>query len=251
MHGFTYDDVHDEIVVNSPLAQAILIFRGGANGEERPVRVIQGPRTQIIGDAYAALDKVTVDGVHGEIYLPLGNGQLRGRRDTSVGILVFDRTANGDVPPKRILMGPSTQITGSKPPVAVDPIRDLLVVNLNNGFLIFDRTATGDTAPKAIIRGPQTQVTTLDNFRITPNGMIIGRCTGDSICAWSITDNGDIPPRFKIPVKEITGYRVSGVALDPAHKEVIFSVAGWGNDDYPSSGIMNALLTFSWPEIYQ
>jgi len=251
MHGFTYDDVHDEIVVNSPLAQAILTFRGGANGEEPPVRVIQGPRTQIIGDAYAALDKVTVDGVNSEIYLPLGNGQLRGRRDTPVGILVFDRLANGDVPPKRVLMGPKTQITGSKPPVAVDPIHNVLIVNLNNAFLVFDRTAGGDTAPKAVIRGPQSQVSSLDNFRITPTGMIIGRCTGESVCAWSINDNGDVPPRWRIPVKDLTGYRVSGVALVAAHKEVIFSVAGWGNNDYPPSGIMNAVLTFSWPEVFQ
>ena len=43
MHGFSYDPIHDELVVNSPLAQAILTFRGGANGEEAPVRVIQGP----------------------------------------------------------------------------------------------------------------------------------------------------------------------------------------------------------------
>jgi hypothetical protein len=40
MHGFYYDGPHDEIVVMSPLAQAILVFRGGASGEEAPIRVI-------------------------------------------------------------------------------------------------------------------------------------------------------------------------------------------------------------------
>jgi len=28
MHGFGYDPIHDEIVVTSPLTQAILVFRG-------------------------------------------------------------------------------------------------------------------------------------------------------------------------------------------------------------------------------
>src|SRR5882672_11575866 len=99
MHGFAYDDVHDEIVVNSPLAQAILTFRGGASGEEPPVRVIQGTQTQILGDAYTALDKVSVDGVNNEIYLPLGLGDARGEIDNLPlpGILVFDRRANGNV----------------------------------------------------------------------------------------------------------------------------------------------------------
>jgi hypothetical protein len=252
MHGFAYDEVHDEIVVNSPLAQAILTFRGGAKGEEPPIRIIQGPRTQILGDAYSALDKVTVDGVNNEIYLPLGGGNLRGEGGAPPGIAVFDRMANGNVAPKRLLKGPNTQINRGKPPVAVDPVRNLLVVNLNNAFLIFDRTATGDVAPKAVIRGPRAQVASMDNFRINPQtGIIIGRCTGEAICAWSVNDNGDVPPRFKLPVKQLTGYRVSGVALDPAHREVIFSVAGWGEGDYPPSGIMNAILTFSWPEIYQ
>jgi hypothetical protein len=253
MHGFAYDRVHDEIVVNSPLAQAILTFRGGASGEEPPLRVIQGTQTQILGDAYSALDKVSVDGVNNEIYLPLGLGDERGRSANALpAILVFDRQANGNVPPKRILKGPRTQITGNKPPVAVDPLRNLLVVNLNNAFLIFDRTASGDVAPRAIIRGPRSQVASTGNFQVYPTtGMIVDRCAGESVCAWSITDNGDVPPRYKIPVKQITGYRISGLALDPAHKEVLFSVAGWGGDDYPSSGIMNAVLTFSWPEIYQ
>jgi len=254
MHGFAYDEVHDEIVVNSPLAQAILTFRGGANGEEAPIRVIQGSRTRILGDAYSALDKVNVDGVNNEIYLPIGRGDRRGvAADLPLpGILVFDRLANGNVAPKRVLQGPHTEIVGEKPPVAVDTIRNLVVVNLNNAFLIFDRTASGDTPPKAVIRGPHSQVASTGNFRIyPPTGMIVDLCTGQSVCAWSIEDTGDVAPRWKIPVKQLTGYRISGLALVPAHKEVLFSVAGWGKGDYPPSGIMNAILTFSWPEIYQ
>ena len=254
MHGFDYDEVHDEIVVNSPLAQAIMTFRGGASGEEPPVRIIQGSRTQILGDAYSANDKVSVDGVNNEIYLPLGRGDIRGQGevDPLTAILVFDREANGNVEPKRILKGSNTGITGGKPPVAVDPVRNLLVVNLNNAFLIFDRTASGNTAPKAVIRGPRSQVASTGNLRVyPPTGMIVSRCTGDSVCAWSINDTGDAPPRWKIPVKQISGYRLSGLELVPAHKEIFFSVAGWGGDDYPPSGIMNAVLTFSWPEIYQ
>ena len=48
MHDIAYDPIHDEIVVGSPFAQAILVFRGGADGQEAPLRIIQGPRTQIV-----------------------------------------------------------------------------------------------------------------------------------------------------------------------------------------------------------
>ncbi|PYS25182.1 MAG: hypothetical protein DMG11_23380 [Acidobacteria bacterium] len=250
MHAFGYDPIHDEIVVNSPLAQAILIFRGGANGEEAPIRVIQGPHTRIIGTATGANSKVNVDPEHNEILLPTGDGSAPGEPGTvASAILTFARDANGDVPPKRILSGPDTQIVGT-PAVAADLIRNLLVVNVNNAFLIFDRTAEGNTKPKAIIRGPKSQVASMDNFVISPTGMIVNLCTGGAICAWSINDNGDVPPRWKIPMKQITGYRVSGVALVPAHKEIIFSAGGWGKGDYPPSGIMNAVITFSWPELF-
>src|SRR5258707_6381422 len=70
MHGFMYDPLHDEIVVMSPLAQAVLTFRGGASGEEPPIRVIQGPRTQIQGTAYGANAIVTLDPANNASYVP-------------------------------------------------------------------------------------------------------------------------------------------------------------------------------------
>src|SRR5881296_3929116 len=73
MHGFSYDPIHDEIVVNSPLTQAILTFRGSVNGEEPPIRVIQGPKTKILGADTGALNTVTADPEHNEIFLPVGN----------------------------------------------------------------------------------------------------------------------------------------------------------------------------------
>jgi hypothetical protein len=41
-----------------------------------------------------------------------------------------------------------------------------------------------------------------------------------------VDDNGDIPPRWRIPVQKLTGYVASGIALDPVHKEIILSAAG-------------------------
>ena len=252
MHGFAFDDLHDEIVVTSPLTQSVLIFRGGANGEEPPIRVIQGRNTQILGNATGGNDKVSVDPVNNEIYVPLGDGTSRqlnaSPKVAPFGLLVFDRAANGDVAPKRVLRGPDTRL-GSKSPVAVDPINNLLIVNSDGAMLIFDRTASGNAKPKAVIEGPKSGVASISSFQVyPPKGWIIGGCSGGSICAWSITDNGDAPPRWKIPVQQLTGHVASGVALDPLHKEIIFSAAG--QRVRPPSGIMNTVITFSWPEIF-
>ena len=242
MHGFAYDAIHDEIVVTSPLAQAILTFRGGANGEEPPIRVIQGPHTQIQGDypGTGANDRVSVDPVNGEYYM----------FSTPNTILVFDRAANGDVAPKRALGGPDTLISG-RSASAVDPVRNLLLVNSRNRMLIFDRTANGNVKPKAIIEGPKSGMSTIESFQVyPPKGLVIAAAQGGYIGAWSIEDKGDAPPKTRIPVKQLTGYDPLGIAIDPVHKEMIFSAAANERTVRPPSGIMNTIITFSWPEIF-
>ena len=241
MHALAYDAVHDEIIVNSPLAQAILTFRGDANGEEAPIRTIQGPRTQIQGTDYDGNDQMAFDEVHGEIYIPVAGNK----------ILTFARDASGDVAPLRVLGGPDTEIRGSArghARVGVDPVHNLLVVTSTGAgspgggaaLLIFDRTANGNVKPRSVIRGPKTQVGGGSAAHVSAEkGWIIAGCGGSSVCAWSIDDSGDVPPRWKIPVQQIAGVAPSGIALDPAHKEVIIT-----------SGNRNRVMTFSWPEVF-
>ena len=242
IHGLSYDPIHDEIVTPSPFAQAILTFRGAADGEEAPIRVIQGPNTRILG----VTNMVGVDPDNNEILVPTLPGD----------ILVFDREANGDVAPKRILSGPDTQIrvtrnlTAESPGQAhVDAKRNLLIINTAGKILIFDRLASGNAKPKAVIPGVNPG-SGYNSFQITPNGWIVAGCTGGSICAWTY-DNGEITERSKIPFLQLTGYQHSGIALDPAHKEIILSAATQRPPNpRPQSGIMNAVITFSWPEVF-
>ena len=240
MHGFSYNSRRDEIVVMSPLAQAVLIFRGGANGEEPPVRVIQGPHTQIQGSANAGNAVVSIDEVNDEVYVPV----------TGNHTLVFDLAANGDVPPKRTL-----NTSGS---IQVDPIHNLLMINGGRGMNIFDRTASGDAKPKAVIGGPKSGMGRMNTFQVySPKGLIIagGNDLPDQqqtsfIGAWSINDNGDVPPKWKIPVQQLTGYGPYSLALDPVHKEIMMASAGGNGRVRPTRNVMSTVITFSWPEIF-
>ena len=124
-------------------------------------------------------------------------------------------------------------------------------------MLIFDRTASGNAKPKAVIRGEKSGVAAISTIQVYPEkGWVIGGCdrapgmagSSPAICAWSVKDNGDAAPRWKIPVQQLTGYSPSGIALDPTNKAVIMSCAG--QRLRPPNGIMNAVITFSWPEIF-
>lgn len=242
-HQFAYDAIHDEIVITSPMAQAILTFRGSANGDEPPLRVIHGPKTGILGgNSDGSADRVSIDPVNNEIMM-----------HTTDGFLVFDRMANGDVAPKRHLRGPDTGLRGLNP-AAVDPIRNLLVVNDGARMLIFDRTADGNVKPKKILQGPKTGMGghAYDPILVYPEkGWVIATCFVGSVCAWSVEENGDVAPRWQIPVKDLTGQLPVGFALNPMHKEIMISSTGRSSDLHrPPSGIMQTVMTFSWPEIF-
>ncbi|MBI3939790.1 MAG: hypothetical protein HY315_03055 [Acidobacteria bacterium] len=205
-HIIAVDTVHDEIVAANPFAQALLFFRGGATGEEAPIRVIQGPRTML-----GYTDNVGVDPQHNEVFVV---------QKWTNAILVYDREARGDVAPKRIIHGPKTGLDSARH-VAVDPINDLLAV-ANRGaknILIFNRTDEGDVAPRAILGGPKTGMTvhTVDldpktKNIIVPSGARTGRSGGDEgggagfVRVWKYGDNGEeTPPRILVKGLETNG----------------------------------------------
>ena len=233
-HDVTYEPVNDELLVASANGQAVITLPGGANGDTPPLRVIQGPHTQIQSPGQGN----TVDAVHNEIFVVEGRD-----RPSEEYILVFPRTANGDVAPIRIIRGPNTMLKNARA-ILVDPVRNLIVVSSNNGALVFNRTDNGNVAPRAVIKGPTGK------FRLIPSkGYIVavrnangGGDDGDeegrggSIGVWSITDNGKVPPLYQLtnPNGPIGG---GSVALNPNNKEVIL-------------GGRTSVTIYSIPEIF-
>jgi hypothetical protein len=269
MHGIAYNPADDEIIVPNPVAAALLVFRGGAQGAEPPLRIIQGARTQLVYP-----HSVNVDVKHREILV----GDPGGRK-----ILVFSLDASGDAPPLRVIQGPKTTL-GYVVGIAVDPERDLLIASSsslratfegmnNRGLLIFNRTDSGDVAPRAVISGPQTGIIegawqvqvdserglvfmsvgnvinyrpryALDKLRDWAQTAEIKSPWGSErlgfVGVWSIADNGDVPPRFAIkgPVSNLV--HPAGLALNPLDNEIIVT-----------DSVRNSTMIFSVPEIFK
>ncbi len=235
MHAIAYDAVHDEYMVPQQFGQAILTFRGGASGEEAPIRVIQGSNTRLV-----APDRLAVDPINNEIFVPEGNV-----------VLVYPREGNGNVAPIRALEGPDTQLGAGA--VAVDPLNNVLVVagggRGGSRFLIFNRTDQGNVKPKAIIGGPKSGFRRLGGpFTVyPPKGWIIASDRGQGglvsdiayVGVWSIHDNGDVPPRWRIGGPNGVLQMPRGVTLDPKNKSLIVS-----------DKRLNAVMTFYFPELF-
>jgi hypothetical protein len=275
MHGLAYDDLHDEIVVPVALSGAVLVFRGGATGDEPPLRVIQGSKTGMIRPQTVEVDPV--------------NNEIVAADSSSRAILVYDRLANGDVEPVRKIGGAKTlfrDIIG----IAVDPVRNLIIASTRStdgfsGILMFDRRANGDVAPLRKIGGPNTGA--LGAFRQlkvdSERGMVYLAiqgyrsagatpqkaadlytneaslkklraneearperserdpfATAGFIGAWSLDDDGDVPPRMVIRGPAVGASGFAGVAFSAKHGEV-----------YGVSGSLNGYVAWLVPEFFR
>jgi hypothetical protein len=263
-HGIAYDTTHDEIVAPNPLAAAVVVFRGGASGEESPIRTIQGAASGL-----SRPETVAVDEKNGELFV----GDPGDRR-----VLVFRRDADGNAKPIRVIQGPKTrllQVVG----VAVDPNRDVLVVSSYSrlpggvtGLLVFGRTDEGDVAPRRVIAGPRTGIARLRQIALDPaTGKIFAAVINNEylppydvdkpragldrdadlpspwntgpegfIGVWDDErDDGEVPPRAIIKGRSTGLVHPAGVAFNARDGEVIAPDAIW-----------NGLFTFPKPELF-
>src|SRR5947208_11126292 len=88
----------DENARGKFLPSSVTIFDGDAKGDVAPLRVIQGPLSQIDWPMGVAVDEE--------------NNEIIVANNGDNSILVFNRTANGDVPPKRVIRGALTGVNG-------------------------------------------------------------------------------------------------------------------------------------------
>ena len=227
MHDIQHDAVNDEIIIANVFAQAILVYRGSVNGEEPPIRVLQGPRTQLQSPDFGVdVDPVNNEMYVAEadailVFSRTANGDVapirvirgpntqinKGARALSVDpvnnvlvlssevdhrgrILIFDRTAQGNVAPRAVIEGPQTGLRAHINPWRVYPPKGLIVTSLSGGG------------------------------RNDPEQEEGQRSTGSSIAVWSIKDNGDVPPLLALggSKSHVQGARI---ALNPKAKEVI------------------------------
>jgi DNA-binding beta-propeller fold protein YncE len=124
------------------LPPSITVYSKKASGDTAPLRIIQGPKTQLNWPTAMAVDS--------------GRGELYVANDQGDSVLVFSVSANGDAAPLRVLKGPNTLIKYPNG-LALDLVNDeLWVANFgNHAATVYRRDASGDTAPLRVIRsGP-------------------------------------------------------------------------------------------------
>ncbi|HXP85190.1 MAG TPA: hypothetical protein VN841_10745 [Bryobacteraceae bacterium] len=129
-------------------APSITVFPLNADGDTRPLRVIQGPKTQLDWPGAMSVNPDT-----GELYVANDMGQ---------SIIVFRGTDAGDVAPARAIKGAKTGISYPTGVFVDAKNKEVWVSNLgNSSATVYPAMANGDVAPLRIIRSADENKTSL------------------------------------------------------------------------------------------
>jgi DNA-binding beta-propeller fold protein YncE len=119
---------------------SISIYPATADGDTAPLRVIQGPKTQL--DWPGAM---SVDPDSGNLYVA---------NDMAQSIIVFHRTDEGDAAPARVIKGPKTHLSYPAGVFVDARNKEVWASNLgNSSATVYPLMANGDVAPLRMIRG--------------------------------------------------------------------------------------------------
>jgi DNA-binding beta-propeller fold protein YncE len=186
--GVALDLKHDEVAVTVQQINKVLVYRRLAEGDEKPLRIIQGKDTGL-ADPHgiyvdADNDEIFVanhDSYHEEstsqeqstlvqaelargnasLSVPVERIQPRASQGKFVepSISIYSRTAKDNAAPIRVIHGPKTDLNLPMK-VYVDTVHnELFVANSgSNSILVFSRTANGDVAPLRKIQGDATKL---------------------------------------------------------------------------------------------
>jgi DNA-binding beta-propeller fold protein YncE len=265
MHGLAYDEVNDEIIVPVALSGAVLVFRGDAKGATPPIRVIQGTRSRLVRPQTIAVDPVneeiyTADPAMRAVFVfdrrangdvapkrvisgprtglvdivgvavdPVRNRVVASSRKGSTGptgLFIFDRLANGDVPPRAFIGGPNSKLAHFRQ-VAIDSATGNIFLAQQNTRMKREEAYVLDKPREDFSERDEDEGD--ESLRLDRMGFV---------AVFAPDDNGDVPPRAIIKGPGIRFAGAGGVALNPKRKEVI-AVGG------------NGFQTFLLPEFFK
>jgi DNA-binding beta-propeller fold protein YncE len=197
--GVSVDRIHDEVAVSVEHENRVSVYRREAEGDEKPLRTIQGPSTGLT-DPHG----VFLDGINNEIIVANHDSWGGGAGDDTgsgkfvpFSITVYRREENGDVKPLRTIQGPATQLVLPMK-LHVDTVNnEIAVANGDDSVLMFSRTANGNAAPLRRIHGPSTGLANPTGVYIdVKNNEVWVANPGDhSLKVFPRTADGDVKPK--------------------------------------------------------
>ncbi|MSO19536.1 MAG: hypothetical protein EXQ56_03595 [Acidobacteria bacterium] len=186
--GVAVDEAAEEMYLSTQHDNTVTVFKKYATGEESPIRLLQGDKTQLADPHGLAIDvknnlmfvsnhgsfhQKEVGGAASVTYIgglatdaaaakknwPVGAQAAGSGKSLPPSITIYPLKASGDTPPLRVIQGPKTQMNWPTGLASDDAKGEIYVANdMGNSILVFNNTDSGDVAPKRVLTGPKTMI---------------------------------------------------------------------------------------------
>ena len=192
----------------------VYVFRKQAEGEEKPLRVLEGPDTQLEDPHGIALD------TQNNVMYVSNFGNARNTNPETGGtygsfeppsITVYPLNASGNMKPLRIIEGPKTLMNWPSHMALHVERQELFVANdADSSVLVFRASAEGDVAPIRVIKGPNTGIKHPAGIALDDklDELFVASMGTPSVTVFPVTANGDV-----VPLRTIRGAPVDTASL--------------------------------------
>jgi 6-phosphogluconolactonase (cycloisomerase 2 family) len=229
--GIIVDEDAQELFLVNEHPPAVLVFRKEAEGDEAPLRILEGPRTKLAdahGIAIDAKNQLLFVSNHGSVTEspdgkfwsralpeasayggatpptwdpPSGTGDLNlakgtGRFDPP-SITVYPLKASGDTPPLRVIQGSNTQLNWPALMAFDAEGQELFVANdTGHSVLVFSPTDSGNVAPRRTLKGPKTDIKNPTGVYVDSKNreLWVSSMGNHRATVYPITASGDVAP---------------------------------------------------------
>jgi hypothetical protein len=195
--GTAANEEKGEIYITIQYPPRVMVYRKEANGNEKPLRVLEGEQTLLYDTHGIALDvkrNLMFVGTWGNAsdYKVAGTGKFY-----PPSINVYPLDSSGDTPPLRVIQGPKTQLDWAGG-MSLDPDNGNLYVanDVGNSILVFHETDQGNVAPARIIKGDKTGLSHPAGISVdTKNKEVwVSNMGNSSATCYSVSANGNAAP---------------------------------------------------------
>jgi 6-phosphogluconolactonase (cycloisomerase 2 family) len=191
------DEEKGEVFITIQYPPKVVVYRKGASGDDKPIRVLEGEHTGIYDAHGVAIDvqkKLLFVSSWGNAsdYKVAGTGKFY-----APSITVFPLDASGDTAPLRTIQGPKTQLDWAAA-MSIDPDGGFVFLanDVGDSVIAFRETDQGNVAPARILKGPKTGLKNPTGVAVDSKNkeLWVSSLGNSSATAYPLSVNGDAAP---------------------------------------------------------
>jgi hypothetical protein len=196
-YGIAVNEPSQELFLTVQHENAVVVYRKSAQGEEKPIRVLEGPHVGLADPHGIGID------AKNQLLFVANYGNAKDNKIPGSGtfvppsIAVYPLRASGDTAPLHVITGPKTQLNWPAHIYVDAEHGEVFVANDGeSSILVFRVTDNGDVAPTRVLKGEKTQIKNPTGIFVDTvhDELIVANMGNHSATIYPRAAQGDTPP---------------------------------------------------------